>query len=177
MLSNKLTNHYLTISLFVLCLACCTKNKPQDHSPLTNNEAALDYLKGLKGEWVVDGGKEGIFGWEFDVTSRGKVVVERLKTGTPTEMTTVYHLDYLENGNLVGNHYCQLQNQPNLRAVTSEVEGDLHFLCDGSVGSTKSHDELHMHGVHFQKKGSSLMIWMDMHKNGSKDFETRYRTH
>ena len=112
-----------------------------------------------------------MFGWEFDVTSRGSVIIERLKVGTPAEMTTVYHLD---NGILLGNHLCQLQNQPNLTAVESETEGDLHFLCDGQVGSTQSHNELHMHGVHFQKKDSSLVIWMDMLEDGEVAFETRY---
>jgi hypothetical protein len=51
-------------------------------------QAALEYLKDLKGKWVVQGGDKGEFGWEFDVTSRGSVVTERLKVGTPTEMTT-----------------------------------------------------------------------------------------
>ncbi len=86
-------------------------------------------------------------------------------------MLTVYNLD---EGILIANHFCQLQNQPKLIAVASNIEGDLHFLCDGQVGSTKSHDELHMHGVHFQQKDSSLIIWMDMYKNGSIDFETKY---
>jgi hypothetical protein len=86
-------------------------------------------------------------------------------------MTTVYHID---NGILVGNHYCQLQNQPKLTVVTSDSEGDLNFLCNGKVGNTQSHNELHMHGVHFQKTEKSLLIWMDMFKDGKFDFETRY---
>ncbi len=40
--------------------------------------------------------------------------------------------------------------------------------------NTRSHDELHIYGIHFQKNDSSLIIWMDMYKNGSIDFETRY---
>ena len=86
-------------------------------------------------------------------------------------MLTIYNLD---DGILRANHFCQLQNQPNLIAVNSEVEGDLHFLCNEQVGNTRSHDELHMHGVHFQKKDSSLVVWMDMYKNGAISFETRY---
>jgi len=86
-------------------------------------------------------------------------------------MLTVYNLD---DGTLFANHFCQLQNQPKLIAVNSDIEGDLHFLCDGRVGNTKTHDELHMYGIHFKKEDSSLIIWMDMFKNGSKDFETKY---
>jgi len=152
-------------------LFSCTSHQSPVQKPLEDTESALNYLKDLKGNWVVYGQKEGPFGWEFDVTSRGKVVVERLKLGTPTEMTTIYHLD---KGILFGKHFCQLQNQPVLTAVTSEIEGDLHFLCNGHVGNTKSHDDLHMHGVHFQKTDSSLFIWMDMYKDGKLAFETRY---
>jgi len=159
------------IGLVVLGAFACTARKPQEQDPITNAEEAFDYLSELKGEWVVDGGDEGVFGWEFDLTARGGVVVERLKVGTSTEMATIYHL---EEGMLIGNHFCQLQNQPRLAAVESEMEGDLHFLCNGRVGSTRSHNELHMHGVHFQKKDSSLLIWMDMLENEEVAFVTKY---
>ncbi len=120
---------------------------------------------------MVNGGKEGKFGWEFDITSRGSIIIERLKVGTPTEMTTIYHL---ENDRLLGDHYCQLGNQPHLSAVNMDVEGDLHLICDGHVGSTQSHAELHMHAVHFQKKGDSIRVWMDMFENGKVAFQTSY---
>lgn len=73
--------------------------------PLLEGQAAFDYLKQLEGEWGVDGGNEGVFGWKLEVTARGSTVIERLKVGTPTEMTTVYHLD---RGTLIVAHYCQL---------------------------------------------------------------------
>lgn len=171
MLLKKARFLYSLVFLLTLCLVCCTSNHTPVQSHLKETEPALNYLKSLKGKWLVYGHKEGTFAWEFDVTSRGKVVVERLKAGTATEMTTIYHLD---NGLLFGKHFCQLQNQPVLTAVTSELEGDLHFLCNGHVGNAKSHNDLHMHGVHFQKTDSSLFIWMDMYKNGKLAFETRY---
>ena len=86
-------------------------------------------------------------------------------------MTTTY---YLGDGKLNAAHYCQLKNQPHLTAVSTEAEGDLHFVCNGHVGNTKSHAELHMHGVHFQKKGDALLIWMDMLENGEVAFQTSY---
>ena len=171
MISKNIKIQFFIISLIVICITACTNKQSEVPTALPDTKFAINYLKGLEGKWVVQGDKEGVFGWEFDVTSRGRVIVERLKVGTPTEMTTVYHLD---NGVLIGNHYCQLQNQPHLTAITSETEGDFHFLCNGKVGNTQSHDELHMHGVHFQKKDKSLLIWMDMFKNGKLDFETRY---
>jgi hypothetical protein len=171
MRTKELTILYLILSFTFLFITGCTNNQTKDINALRDTEKAIDYLKVLEGEWIVEGGKEGIFGWEFDLTSRDGVIIERLKKGTPTEMLTIYNLD---EGILRANHFCQLQNQPNLIAVTSEAEGDLHFLCNGQVGNTKSHNELHMHGVHFQKNDSSLIIWMDMYKNGEIDFETRY---
>ena len=75
-----------------------------------------------------------MFGWTFDLTSRGGAVVERLKVGTPTEMTTVYHL---ENGKLIGDHYCQLGNQPHLTAVRMDGEGDL--LLERTALKKRSH--------------------------------------
>ena len=161
----------IQFSGLILIIICLIYNCSFAQNPIMDSELGLKYLKGLEGKWEVQGGKEGLFGWEFDLTSRGNVIIERLKVGTPTEMTTIYHLD---EENLIGKHYCQLQNQPNLSAVNSEKQGDLHFLCNGTVGNTHSHDELHMHGIHFQKKDSSLMIWMDMNENGKLAFETRY---
>jgi hypothetical protein len=155
----------LTIGLIIICITACTNV----NSPLRDNEAAFNYLKELEGKWEYRD-KEGVFGWEFDITSRGSVIVERLRVDTAAEMTTVYHLD---NGILRGNHYCQYKNQPQLSAVNSETEGDLHFLCNNSVGNTQSHDEIHMHGVHFQKKDTNLSIWMDIFENGKVVFEPR----
>ena len=132
---------------------------------------AFNYLKNLEGSWTVDGGDEGVFGWEFDLTARGNVIVEKLKVGTPAEMTTVYVLD---NGRLKASHFCQLNNQPSLMQVKSDKDGDLHFECNGKVGNTESHNELHMHGVHFRKEGDKVVIWMDMMEKGKVSFETKY---
>lgn len=171
MKSKRINVWPLVLNIFIIGLISCSENQSRTKNAHPDSDAAFKYLKELEGKWVVNGGDEGMFGWEFDLTSREGVIVEKLKVGTPTEMTTVYLLDH---GKLVGNHYCQLQNQPKLSAIISEQVGDLHFLCDGSVGNTQSHDELHMHGVHFQKKDTSLLIWMDMHENGKLAFETKY---
>lgn len=171
MRTKKLSILYLVFGIIFLFNTGCTNDQTEVSITLQDTETAINYLRRLDGKWIVQGGKEGIFAWEFDLTSRDGVIIERLKKGTPTEMLTIYNLD---DGILRANHFCQLQNQPNLTAVTTEIEGDLHFRCNGQVGNTKSHDELHMHGVHFQKKDSSLVIWMDMYKNGKIDFETKY---
>lgn len=85
------------MSLFIICFNACKKDQKQDYIIKNDNildvETALNYLKDLSGVWEVRSETEGVFGWEFDVTSRGNVVLERLKKGTPTEMTTVYNID------------------------------------------------------------------------------------
>ncbi|MBT3250810.1 MAG: hypothetical protein HN729_12255 [Candidatus Marinimicrobia bacterium] len=169
---KKLTKLGAILLILFMCIYACSNKHTSIPNALQDTESAFNYLKGLEGKWIVQGGKEGIFGWEFELTSKEGVLIERLKVGTQTEMLTVYNL---EDEYLLANHFCQLQNQPNLIAVTSEIEGDLHFQCNGNVGNTKSHDELHMHGVHFQKKDSKLIIWMDMFENGEIAFETRYK--
>ena len=163
----------VVFGVILLSFAASASAQSPAYEAHPDGQVAFDYLKELEGQWVADGGAEGSFGWEFDVTSKGSVVVERLQVGADTEMTTVYHLD---KGTLVGAHYCQLGNQPRLTAVKAEskAEGDLHFVCDGDVASTESHTALHMHGVHFQKNGDSLTVWMDMYKNDEIAFKTSY---
>ena len=158
------------LGLLALGGACASAPSPE----ASNRPAALaglEYLKELKGRWVVQSGTEGPLGWEFDVTSRGGVVTERLKMGVETEMASVYHL---LDDELVLAHFCQLGNQPRLTRTDSELPGDLHFLCDGEVPSASSHGDLHMHGVHFQRTGDRLRVWMDMYKDDVFAFETSY---
>jgi hypothetical protein len=161
----------LLFSLALLSLSGCASNPPSAHTSHPDSLLALEYLKSLEGQWLVQGGNEGPFGWTFDVTARGNIVIERLKVGTETEMATVYSI---QDDGLIASHFCQLQNQPRLRAVTSEIDGDLHFLCDGNVTNAESHDELHMHGVHFRKEGVRLIVWMDMLENEELAFQTSY---
>ena len=163
---------HLTLLTLFLGIFGCTNKKSEIKNSLTDTEDAISYLKGLEGKWVaVLDSDQSKYGFEYILSARDGVIIERLRTDIPTEMLTVYNLD---NGILRANHFCQLQNQPNLIAVASETEGDLHFLCDGQVGNTASHDELHMHGYHLMKTDSSLIVWMDMYKDGVLDFESRY---
>ena len=163
---------YLALLIIFIGICGCTNKKSEIKNSLTDTEGAMSYLKGLKGKWIaVLDSDQSKYGFEYILSARDGVIIERLRTDIPTEMLTVYNLD---NGILRANHFCQLQNQPNLVAVASETEGDLHFLCDEQVGNTASHNELHMHGYHLMKTDSSLIVWMDMHKDGVLAFESRY---
>ena len=135
---------YLTLLIAFIGNSGCTNKNAKIQHALTDTEKAMTYLKGLEGQWLaVLESDQSTYGFEYRLSARDEVIIERLRTDIPTEMLTVYNLD---NGILRANHFCQLQNQPNLIAVASEKEGDLHFLCDEQVGNTASHNELHMHG-------------------------------
>lgn len=82
MKSKNRSIQLLILGLIAICFMACT-SKQEKINTISDNETALNYLKGLQGKWEVDSGKEGVFGWEFDTTSRGNVIVERLKVGTP----------------------------------------------------------------------------------------------
>jgi hypothetical protein len=90
------------------------EERAEDPAPLAAAPEAFEYLKALEGKWVVQNGKPDAPQWEFEVTSRGSAIVERLLIGTEKEMTTVY---YLDNDRLIGTHYCQMKN---------------HYLCEAS---------------------------------------------
>jgi hypothetical protein len=99
---------YLFLLQFFILLSNCTNTESDTPVSLPDSEAAFTYLKGLEGKWLVQGGEEREFAWEFDITSREGVILERLKVGTPTEMATVYNLD---DGILRANHYCKFRNR------------------------------------------------------------------
>jgi len=162
----------LTLLIIFTSICGCTNKKSEIQNSLTNTEDAMRFLKGLEGKWIaVLDNDQSTYGFEYILSARDKVIIERLRTDIPTEMLTVYNLD---NGILRANHFCQLQNQPNLIAVTSEDEGDLNFLCVGEVGNTTTHDELHMHGYHLMKTDSGIKVWMDMYQDGAIAFQSRY---
>jgi hypothetical protein len=162
---------YLTLLITLIGICGCTSKKTEVQNLLTDTEDALAYLRGLEGKWVgLQGNDKKEYGFEYTLSGRDNVIIERLRTDTETEMLTVYSLD---NGILRANHFCQLQNQPKLIAVDSG-EGDLNFLCDREVGNTASHNERHMHGYHLMKTDSSLRVLVDMYKDGAIATKHRY---
>jgi len=162
---------YLALLMLFLVISGCTNKKPEIQNVLADTENAMRFLNALEGKWIATlDSDQSTYGFEYISSAREGVIIERLRTDIPTEMLTVYNLD---NGVLRANHFCQLQNQPNLIAVNSG-EGELNFLCTGEVGNTKTHDEFHMHGYHLIKTDSSIKVWMDMYKDGEVMMNNRY---
>ena len=90
----------------------------------------LERLKSLTGIWkgtsAEEDGTKHDANVEYSVTSNGSVVVEKLFSGTPHEMISVYH-DV--NGKLSMTHYCAIGNQPEM-ALTSSTEKEMDFVDD-----------------------------------------------
>lgn len=105
---------------------------------VSEQRALLDRVKGLEGEWVMEGpdGEQAVT--VFKVSSAGSVVREVMFPGSNHEMTNVYHMDGPE---LVMTHYCAAGNQPRMRAA---AEGEaIHFRFD-DVTNLRGAEETYM---------------------------------
>lgn len=93
--------------------------------PMVKSSAGLERMKSLAGTWTgtakhADGKEEPVI-VQYQTTSGGAAVEERLVPGTPKEMVSIYHD---EDGKLAMTHYCMLGNQPHL-ALTNAKSGQL----------------------------------------------------
>ena len=162
---------HLMLLLILIGFSGCSDKKTEVLDAVTNTEDAISYLRDLEGEWIATlEDNENLYGFEYILSARDNVIIERLRTDIPTEMLTVYNV---EHNTLKASHFCQLQNQPNLIAVNSG-EGDINLLCTGDVGNTSSHNEFHMHGYHILKTDKGYKVWMDMFKDGKIVMNNRY---
>jgi hypothetical protein len=152
---------YSALAVFALLGCQATQNSAsidtacptceQREAQTERNEAArkhlLDSVAALEGRWWMEG-EEGHDYIEFEVTSGGSVVRERMFPGQPHEMTNMYSLD----GNvLVMTHYCGAGNQPHMRA-RELGDGSLAFEAF-AVGDLASPDSLYM--------GSMTLVFVD----------------
>ena len=134
--------HVLLLSILVAA-ACSAPSSTFNRQstvvePDPEKRAVLfDTVAALAGRWVSVDQADSFT--EFDVTSNGSVVRERMMIGEASEMTNMYSLD----GNALRlTHYCAAGNQPHMRANAAEG-GRLEFLPDG-VSGRKSEDEFYM---------------------------------
>ena len=115
--------------------------------PPDKSSAELNRIKGLAGRWVT---KTSMFGkpdervyTEFQVTSGGSAVVERIFPGTPQEMVSVYYDD--DKGKLAMTHYCIMRNRPTLKLAESSP--DAIMLDVAKVEGLKSKNDPSMGAV------------------------------
>lgn len=122
--------------------------------------AEFEKLKKLAGKWEgtsIMGGKEQKVAVEYQVTSGGSALMEKLMPGTPHEMVSMY---YEKGGKPRMTHFCMLYNRPELE-LKSAKGNDMNFeLAKG--GEVKT-GEAHMHALttrwvdddHFTQKWTS----------------------
>jgi len=106
--------------------------------------AEFEALKTLAGKWEGThqmSEKTDSTTAEYEVTSNGSVVLEKLFSGTPHEMVTTY---YEREGKLSMIHFCSLANRPLMNMVTSS-EGKIEF--DLASDSDIDVAQPHMHGL------------------------------
>ena len=113
---------------------------------------SLERLKSLSGTWrgpaVWDqGGKKGNveFTLAYRVTSGGTILEETMMPGTPGEMISLY---YVDDGELVLVHYCNVGNQPRMKLGQSLKADDFVFVCVG--GSNMTESDSHMHSAQIE---------------------------
>ena len=109
-------------------------------APAVPADSALQWLKGLAGEWrgkaVWTGGRTGSYELRavYSLTSNGLAVVENLLTGAVPSMTSIYHED---GADLRMTHYCGAGNQPRLKATgIDEAKKVVHFRMVDITGRT-----------------------------------------
>ncbi len=153
---------------------CCDSPKASKTSNAADE--ALARIKGLEGEWVLqgpDGPTEQVV-VRYRVTAGGSAVLETLFPGSPQEMLTVYHQD---KGALVLTHYCCLGNQPRMRATPPAGAKELTFNYE-SCSNLSSPAAAHMHDHRFvfvsaDRLQSEWTLHKDGQAAGTKRFDLR----
>src|SRR5512138_2195799 len=107
-------------------------------------KAALERLKALAGAWegkAGHGDQLGPASVRWETISAGTAVMETLFPGTPHEMRSIYFLD---GGELVLTHYCEMGNQPRMRLSPASTETELVFDFAGGSNLDPTKD-VHIH--------------------------------
>jgi hypothetical protein len=115
--------------------------------PPNISSAELNRIKSLEGRWK---GTTSMFGTpnekiyvEYEVTSGGSAVLERIFPGTSKEMISVYYDD--NHGKLAMTHYCIMRNRPTLKLASSTK--DTITMDVAKVDGLKSKDDPGMGAV------------------------------
>src|SRR5258708_32503098 len=122
-----------------LCLTAGEAGKPKPGSP------EFERLKTLVGKWE---GKADMGQGPIDMTLQyrllagGSVLEERVFSGTPNEMITMY---YDQGGKLALTHYCVFGNRPGM-VLKSSDDKTLQFDFDQTCGINAA-KESHMHAL------------------------------
>src|SRR5262245_34887282 len=119
---------------------------PGEHPmPKISMPKEFDALKKLAGDWegkTKMGDKEMPVAIHYEVTAGGSAILERMFSGTPHEMISVYTA---EGGKVTMTHYCMLGNHPTMTLTKAEPK-TLAFEMKGTDGLHSAKDP-HMHAL------------------------------
>lgn len=107
----------------------------------------FDTMKGLVGNWEGTGTmgpdkKEMPVTTQYELTSGGTAIAEKLSPGTPHEMISMFHK---EGKTMAMTHYCALGNQPHMKLTKADGK-TMTFEEEGHQG-LDSPKEMHMHSL------------------------------
>ena len=102
----------------------------------------FETLQGFEGEWeFIEGeqrgsctqGKKADAAIEFKMIGKKTAVQEDLMPGSAYQMVTMYHIEDLNEKDVIGTHYCVKKNQPAYRAdLVNSTSEKMIFKCDKS---------------------------------------------
>jgi hypothetical protein len=169
----------LGIILVVLPINVIEATDQKKHQmPQIKPPAEFEQLKKLEGVWegtqeTPEGKKPMVV--EYQVTSAGTAVMEKMFPGTKQEMLSIYHG---KDSHLMMTHYCAFGNQPRMKSEIVENKDSLKFVFMDEANS-KAMNEPHMHQltlsfvnkdqlthewVFFDKGKSSQVAKFDFHR-------------
>ena len=102
----------------------------------------FETLQSFDGEWdFIEGaqrgsctrGKNASSAIEFKMIGKNTAVQEDLMPGSAYQMVTMYHIEDLNEKDVIGTHYCVKKNQPAYRAdLENSTAEKMIFKCDKS---------------------------------------------
>jgi len=133
---------------------------PIPHKPMEYaGSAELQRIKLLAGKWegtaVTQGQPAQTVRAEYQITSGGSAVSEKIFVGTPTEMVSIY---YDRGGKLAMTHYCAMHNRPQLELTqVTPTALELTLAPNGEVNPSDMH--MHALSLDFPSPGKLIQRW------------------
>lgn len=155
----------IVVILLLISFSLAAEMHPDDNPK--QESAALQRMKNLVGTWQGTSSmlKEGeTVTVEYELTSAGSLLVEKLFPGTPHEMVSTY---YDDRGRLSMTHYCALKNQPMMRLMrTGRDSLSFNYVSGRNLDPEK---DPHIHSLHvtFINENEIEQQWA-MFENGKK---------
>ncbi|MBV9463550.1 MAG: hypothetical protein JO317_04920 [Verrucomicrobiae bacterium] len=144
-------------AVFAASEKCSESEKCPVKPPAASRE--LERMKSLAGRWEGTS-PHGPMTVEYQVTSGGSAVVEKLAPGTPNEMVSVYHDS---NGKLAMTHYCMLGNQPRLVLEKADAKRIKLDFDDDQEINPKRDDHMHAVTIEFKDRNHIVESWQGYH--------------